>query len=105
MANCSIKLLGNSYEIKCPDGEEESLQMAAEKLNEELTIQKKKHKHHDPFQTLMLASLHISHELVNCQRLLDHQRVRISQFIDSLENKSQQKPTDNSDLQSKQGNA
>lgn len=93
MTNCSIKLLGNTYDIKCPDGQEETLQRAAEKLNEQLAIQKKKHKHLDQFQVLILASLHISHELVICQRQQEHQRIQVTQFINALEHKAPQEPS------------
>jgi len=89
MTSCSIKLSGNTYEIKCPAGEEKSLQRAAEKINEQLTAQKKKYKHLDQYQALLLASLHISHELVNCQQQQNHLHKQVSEFIKTLENKPQ----------------
>ncbi|HAU1319130.1 TPA: cell division protein ZapA, partial [Legionella pneumophila] len=39
---CKIKLLNKIYEIKCPDGEEVSLILAAEKLNEKMQNNKNK---------------------------------------------------------------
>lgn len=92
MTSCSVKLLGNTYEIKCPDGEEDSLQRAVERLNEQIQMQKKKNKSHDQLQTLLLAALHLSHELIICQRQQEYQRQQVSQFIHALENKPQIQP-------------
>lgn len=78
------------YEIKCPDSEIENLQQAAEKLNEQLMHNKKKFKQLDDFQTLLLAALHVSHELITCQRQQEQQRQQVTQFISSLENKIHQ---------------
>ncbi|MDI9818969.1 MULTISPECIES: cell division protein ZapA [unclassified Legionella] len=88
--SCSIKLMNKSYEIKCPDSEIDNLQQAAEKLNEHLLQNKKKFKQLDDFQTLLLAALHVSHELISCQRQQEQQRQQVTQFISSLENKIHQ---------------
>ncbi len=78
------------YEIKCPDSEMENLQQAAEKLNQQLLQTKKKFKQLDEFQTLLLAALNVSHELITCQRQHEQQRLQVTQFISSLENKIHQ---------------
>ncbi|STX40337.1 Cell division protein ZapA [Legionella donaldsonii] len=88
--SCSIKLMNKSYEIKCPDNEVENLQQAADKLNERIIHNKKKFKQLDDFQTLLLAALHVSHELISCQRQQEQQRLQVTQFINSLENKIHQ---------------
>ncbi|KTC86857.1 cell division protein ZapA [Legionella brunensis] len=88
--SCSIKLMNKTYEIKCPDSEMENLQQAAEKLNEQLLHNKKKFKQLDEFQTLLLAALNVSHELIACQRQQEQQRLQVTQFISSLENKIHQ---------------
>ncbi|KTD07770.1 cell division protein ZapA [Legionella jamestowniensis] len=88
--SCSIKLMNKSYEIKCPDAEVENLQQAAEKLNEHLLHNKKKFKQLDEFHTLLLAALNVSHELISCQRQQEQQRVQVTRFISSLENKIHQ---------------
>lgn len=78
------------YEVKCPDTEVENLQQAADKLNEHLLNNKKKFKQLDEFQTLLLAALNVSHELITCQRQQEQQRLQVTQFISSLENKIHQ---------------
>lgn len=88
--SCSIKLMNKSYEIKCPDAEVENLQQAADKLNEYLIQNKKKFKQLDEFQTLLLAALNVSHELINSQKQLEQQKLHVTQFINSLENKIHQ---------------
>ncbi|CEK09180.1 cell division protein ZapA [Legionella hackeliae] len=88
--SCSIKLMNKYYEVKCPDTEVENLQQAADKLNEHLLNNKKKFKQLDEFQTLLLAALNVSHELITCQRQQEQQRLQVTQFISSLENKIHQ---------------
>ncbi|MFC3908277.1 cell division protein ZapA [Legionella dresdenensis] len=88
--SCSVKLLNKSYEIKCPENEAANLQKAAERLNEQLLSNKRKFKQLDDFQNLVLASLHISHELITCQKQQEKQRNQVTQFINSLENKINQ---------------
>lgn len=87
---CSIRLLNKTYEIKCPDNEADNLQQAAQKLHEQLLLNKRKFKQMDDFQNLLLASLHIGHELITCQKLQEQQRHQVTQFISSLENKINQ---------------
>ncbi|CAM4386627.1 MAG: Cell division protein ZapA [Legionella sp.] len=85
--SCSIKLLNKSYEIKCPDGEEANLVLAAQKLNNQIMLNKKKAKQLDDFHTLLLAALDISHELVMCKSEQAQQHHQVTQFITSLEHK------------------
>ena len=87
---CSIRLLNKVHEIKCPDHEVDNLQQAAIKLNDQLLANKKKFKHLDEFQTLLLAALNITHELMSCQKQQEDQRQQVTQFINSLENKINQ---------------
>jgi cell division protein ZapA len=87
---CSIKLLNKTYEVKCPEQETANLQLAARKLNEQLTLNKKKFNQLDDFQNLLLAALHVSHELITCQKQQEQQRHQVTQFISSLENKINQ---------------
>lgn len=85
--SCSIKLLNKSYEIKCPEGEEANLVLAAQKLNNQIMLNKKKAKQLDDFHTLLLAALDISHELVMCKSEQAQQHHQVTQFITSLEHK------------------
>lgn len=87
MKLCTIKLLNKTFEIKCPEGEEHNLLLAVQKLNNQVHINKKKAKQLDNFQTLLLAALDISHELVLCKNKQSHQQHQVTQFINSLENK------------------
>ncbi|MBI2785561.1 MAG: cell division protein ZapA [Legionella longbeachae] len=87
MKLCTIKLLNNIYEIKCPESEEANLLLAAQKLNNQISINKSKSKQLDNFQALLLAALDISHELVLCKNKHAHQQHQVTQFINSLENK------------------
>ncbi|MDA9271839.1 cell division protein ZapA [bacterium] len=86
----TIKLLNKSYKIKCPDVEISNLQLSAQKLNEQLLKNKNEFKHLTDYQSLLLAALHISHELINCQSQQIQQRTQLNQFISSLENKINQ---------------
>lgn len=85
--SCKVKLLNKSYEIKCPEGEEVNLLLAAEKLNDQMLINKGKFKKLDEFHTLLLAALDIGHELIICKNEQESQRLKVTQFITSLENK------------------
>ncbi len=85
--SCTIKLFNKSYEIKCPESEEANLILAAQKLNNQITLNKKKTKQLDDFHALLLSALDISHELVLCKSQQAHQHHQVTQFISSLENK------------------
>lgn len=87
MKSCTIKILNKAYQIKCPEGEESNLLLAADKLNEKITNTKSKYKHLDNFQTLLLAALDVSHELIICKNEQEQQRHQVNQFITSLESK------------------
>jgi cell division protein ZapA len=85
--SCKVKLLNKSYEIKCPESEEVNLLLAAEALNEKMLLNKTKFKKLDDFHTLLLAALDIGHELIICKNEQEHQRLQVTQFITTLENK------------------
>lgn len=86
----TVRLLNRSFDIKCPEGEQDNLHLAAQKLND-LFIQKKtEFSKLDDFQALFLAALHISHELVSCQSQQNEHRQQLTQFISNLENKINQ---------------
>ena len=85
--SCKVKILNKSYEIKCPEGEEANLLLAAEKLNDQMQINKSKFKNLDNFHNLLLAALDIGHELILCKTEQEQQRLKVTQFITSLENK------------------
>ncbi len=85
--SCKVKLLNKSYEIKCPEGEEANLLLAAKKLNDLIILNKTKFKQLDNFSTLLLAALDIGHELVICKNEQEQQRHQVTQFISSLETK------------------
>lgn len=85
--NCKIKILNKSYEIKCPEGEEANLVLAAHKLSEQMVNNKNKFKHLDNYEMLLLAALDISHELIISKKEQEQQRMQVTQFISSLENK------------------
>lgn len=87
MKSCTVKLLNKSYELKCPEGEEANLVLAAQKLNNQIMLNKKKAKQLDDFHSLLLAALDISHELVLSKTQQAQQHHQVSQFITSLENK------------------
>ncbi len=82
---CTIQILNKSYKIKCPDAEMDNLKLAAEKLNVELIKKKNSSKKMDDFQSLLMAALHISHELVLCEHQQMQQREQLARFINTLE--------------------
>lgn len=84
---CKVKLLNKSFEIKCPESEESNLQLAAQKLSERMSHNKEKFKQLDNYQTLLLAALDISRELIVCKSEQAQQRQQVTQFISSLESK------------------
>ncbi|GGI87116.1 cell division protein ZapA [Legionella impletisoli] len=88
--SCTIRLLNKVYNIKCPEHEVENLTHAAAQLNNHMTETKKKFKQLDDFQALLLAALHISHDLIHCQAKQEERQKQLAQFIHSLETKISQ---------------
>lgn len=86
----TIQLLKKTYNIKCSEDEEENLQLAAQKLNEHLLKKKSEYANLDEFQILLLAALHVSHELITCQSEQKAQRQQLAKFINTLETKISQ---------------
>lgn len=84
---CTIKILNKPYQIRCPESEESNLLLAAAKLNKKITQNKSKFKSLDNFQTLLLAALDVSHELIISKNEQEQQRHQVTQFITSLESK------------------
>ncbi|MFI4962888.1 MAG: cell division protein ZapA [Legionellales bacterium] len=85
--SCKVKLLNKSYEIKCPESEEDNLVLASKKLNARMLQNKSKFKQLDNFQTLLLSALDISHELIISKNEQEHHKHQVTQFISSLERK------------------
>lgn len=84
---CTIQLLTKSYQIKCPENEVDNLNLAAQKLSMQLVKKKRESKKLDDYQLLLMAALHISHELVTCQNLQVQQRQQLAEFVTILESK------------------
>ena len=82
---CTIQIQNKSYKIKCPEAEMENLQLAAEKLTSQLLKTKEQSKKMDDYQSLLMAALHISHELVVCEKQQAQQREQLAKFINTLE--------------------
>lgn len=87
---CTINILNKAYQIKCPEAEVDNLHLATQKLNEHIANKKSDFKHLSDFQALLLASLHISHELIMSQKQHTLQRQQLAHFIHSLESKINQ---------------
>lgn len=83
---CTIRIQNKSYKIKGPEEEFKNLQLAADKLSEQITKIKNQSKRMDDYQALLMAALHISHELVGCENQQMQQREQLARFIDTLEN-------------------
>ncbi len=92
--SCTIRLLNKSYEIKCPEHETDSLAQAALKLNAQVLETKQKYRQLEDYDALLLAALHISHEVITCQSQQEQQRQQLALFISSLENKISQATAD-----------
>ena len=84
---CTIRLLNTAYDIKCPEQEHDNLQLAVEKLNEHIIKKKSEFNKLDDFKALLLAALHVSHELITYQTQQQEQRMQLTEFISTLENK------------------
>ena len=87
---CTIRISNKSYEIKCPESETDSLEQAAQKLNHILTEKKHQFYKLDDYQLLLLAALHLSHELITSQKEQNLQRQQLTRLINSLETKINQ---------------
>lgn len=83
----TIHLMGKSFTLKCPENETENLKQATVKLNHHLENTKKQFKSLDDFETLLLAAIQVSHELVTNDSKQEQQNKHLSQLIDSLEKK------------------
>jgi cell division protein ZapA len=84
---CKVKLLNKTYEIKCPEGEEVNLLLAADQINEKMQLNKTKFRSLDNFQCLLLAALDLSNQLIICKNEQEQQRLQVTQFITTLESK------------------
>lgn len=82
---CTIQIMTKTYKIKCPEAEMDNLQLAAQKLNDELLKHKNPSKRLDDYQSLLMAALHVSHELVICENQQSQQREQLASFINTLE--------------------
>lgn len=85
--SCKVKILNKSFEIKCPEGEEANLSLAAKKLGDQMQSIKSKFKTLDDHKILLLSALNISHELIICKKAQELQHFQVTQFISSLESK------------------
>jgi cell division protein ZapA len=82
---CTVQLLNKSYTIKCPEEEVSNLELAAKKLSQQMAEKKNTFKGLDDFQGLLLAALHISHELIVCEQQQSQQRLQLAEFIHAFE--------------------
>jgi cell division protein ZapA len=82
--HCTIQLLNKSYNIKCLDENVNDLQAAAEKLQDQLLKEAAKFKQLTQDQLLLLAALHLSHELVTEQQEREQQRQQLASLITKL---------------------
>ncbi|MFY7697582.1 MAG: cell division protein ZapA [Legionella sp.] len=98
LKSCTIRLQNKSYEIKCPENESKNLQLAAVKLNTQVIAQKKKAKQLEAYDALLLAALHISHELIGCQQQQQQQQQQFNRLIAALEEQIRQAAADISSL-------
>lgn len=87
---CSITILNKTYAIKCPEAEVEGLEHAAKMLNEALQNNVKKHPQLDDVQNLLLAALHIAHELHRDRKEHAHQKQQVNELVSYLEQRISQ---------------
>ncbi len=83
----SIEILGRLYPIRCPESEVESLQQAADFLNEKMTEVQKSGKINNLERIAIITALNIAHQLLQ----LDQQKTslvgKINQRIAHLQDK------------------
>jgi cell division protein ZapA len=82
---CSIQLLNKTYKIKCPEAEADNLHRAADRLNAHLIEKKGQFKTLDDYQCLLMAALHVSHELVLCQQQQTQHHEQLSQLMSGFQ--------------------
>lgn len=82
---CTIKLQNKSYKIKCLDEEVDDLHLAAQKLNDIISEKKRLFKRLDEYQTLVMAALDLSCELVRCQQEQAQKRQEFAEFFKLLD--------------------
>lgn len=84
-AHQTIKVLSKAYDIKCPAGKEEQLQLALDKLLRVLASNKRKMKGLSDVEQLLVAALNISHELIELQQHQKAKNTRFAKFVTELE--------------------
>lgn len=87
---CTIKLLNKIYHLRCPAEEEQSLQLAAEKLDALMFANQKNFPALDDSRLLLLAALEVSHTLVTKENSTPAPQDDINAFIHSLEERLQE---------------
>lgn len=80
----SVELLGQEQEFACPVGQEHALIAAAKHLNDLVEQMKQRSTVRNDHKALLMAALHLSHELLETQGNVEQQQVQHDQLIDKL---------------------
>jgi cell division protein ZapA len=80
----TVELLGKEQQFACPEGQEEALKAAAKNLNDLVEQMKQRSTVRNDQQALLMAALHLSHELLEAQTQKAVDLQQQDQLIDKL---------------------
>ncbi|MGX1113315.1 cell division protein ZapA [Pseudoalteromonas sp. MBR-15] len=80
----TVELLGKEHEFSCPPGQENALVAAAQHLNDLVDQMKQRSSVRNEQKALLMAALHLSHELLEAQSQQAKQEQQHDSLIDKL---------------------
>ena len=83
----TVELLGKEHEFSCPPGQEHALVAAAQNLNDLVEQMKQRSSVRNDQKALLMAALHLSHELLEVKSQQAEQEQQHDSLIDKLSQK------------------
>ncbi|KPM84202.1 MULTISPECIES: cell division protein ZapA [Pseudoalteromonas] len=80
----TVELLGKEHEFSCPPGQEHALVAAAQNLNDLVEQMKQRSSVRNDQKALLMAALHLSHELLEVKSQQAEQEQQHDSLIDKL---------------------
>jgi cell division protein ZapA len=81
----TIEVANRRLKISCPSGQESSLLLAAEELNQRLLTDSKAYSIKTPEQSLVMTALNLSNDLLAARKELLQERAALQSKIDLLQ--------------------
>ncbi|MCC5791358.1 MAG: cell division protein ZapA [Legionellaceae bacterium] len=89
-SSCTITLLNQSYQVRCPAHEEDHLRAAGENLDQLMRKNQQQFSALDHQQLLVLAALECSHALIKQRHKQEQDADEVESFIQTLEARLEQ---------------